>query len=455
MDDPDLLTEVPDVLKRLARVVARAFYTHVDVVIVDALVHHTCVKEEDLLDLLFLDKRILSRSLISLKKDKLVKGITRTEPTGINGRPQKYSFFFINYRSFVNVVKYKLDKMREKIENEEKMAKHRQFYQCPRCESEFGDLDVIHLFDSMDGNLKCSHCGEVLVEDENRANPINATSTVSRLNELTRPIMELIRQTENMKLAPEVLEPEPVVIQHLNVRRMKDARRLTQPIAGEEMWGKSRTPGLNVIHQGVAVEFISGEAARNQMPGREQPDWMVRSTVDSLSNDHSNQAAASSVSNLGVDDGNLLYETRKSKAEKKRAKRQYGESIMADLAAYEKPSKKRKTNLPGASLAGQQSSSDNEASTSEEEIDKPLGLSSKRPAPGEVAAAAALTVQQPQALVTEEANIDDEEDEEVTLKVGDRVVALSDVTDEMIAEMTAEERETYERLAREAAEDFF
>jgi hypothetical protein len=41
MDDPDLLTEVPDVLKKLARVVTRAFYTHVDVVIVDALVHHT------------------------------------------------------------------------------------------------------------------------------------------------------------------------------------------------------------------------------------------------------------------------------------------------------------------------------------------------------------------------------------------------------------------------------
>lgn len=43
----------------------------------------------------------------------------------------------------------------------------------------------------------------------------------------------------------------------------------------------------------------------------------------------------------------------------------------------------------------------------------------------------------------------------MTCQVGDRVVALSDVTDEMIAEMTAEERETYERLAREAAEDFF
>lgn len=36
-----LIAEVPDVLKKLARVVARAFYTHVDVVIVDALVHHT------------------------------------------------------------------------------------------------------------------------------------------------------------------------------------------------------------------------------------------------------------------------------------------------------------------------------------------------------------------------------------------------------------------------------
>jgi transcription initiation factor TFIIE subunit alpha len=141
--------------------------------------------------------------------------MTRSETTGSDGRVQKYSYYFINYRSFVNVVKYKLDKMRERIENEEKMAKHRQFYHCPRCESEFGDLDVIHLFDPMDGNLKCSHCKEILVEDESRSNPINAASTVSRLNEMTRPIIELIRQTENMRLAPEVLEPEPTTIEHL------------------------------------------------------------------------------------------------------------------------------------------------------------------------------------------------------------------------------------------------
>jgi hypothetical protein len=32
----------------------------------------------------------------------------------------------------------------------------------------------------MDGNLKCSHCKEILVEDESRSNPINAASTVSR-----------------------------------------------------------------------------------------------------------------------------------------------------------------------------------------------------------------------------------------------------------------------------------
>ena len=94
------------------------------------------------------------------------------------------------------------------------------------------------------------------------------------------------------------------------------------------------------------------------------------------------------------------------------------DDIMANLVAYEKPSKKSKMATPGARLAGQQSSSDDEASTSEEEIDKqPSDGGKRRPAPGEVAAAAALTVLQPQVPVIEEANIDDEEDEEVTLKV--------------------------------------
>jgi transcription initiation factor TFIIE subunit alpha len=185
--------------------------------------------------------------------------MTRSETTGSDGRVQKYSYYFINYRSFVNVVKYKLDKMRERIENEEKMAKHRQFYHCPRCESEFGDLDVIHLFDPMDGNLKCSHCKEILVEDESRSNPINAASTVSRLNEMTRPIIELIRQTENMRLAPEVLEPEPTTIEHLKKRHTNTHLSQAQLIPGQESWSKTRTPGLDMFQQGINVDFATGQ----------------------------------------------------------------------------------------------------------------------------------------------------------------------------------------------------
>jgi hypothetical protein len=191
-----------------------------------------------------------------------------------------------------------------------------------------------------------------------------------------------------------------------------------------------------------------------QAPTKEQPVWLSRSTVEPLDenpHDFSSQSAASTVPESAAE------VVKKVMKENIGTKRQLDDDIMANLVAYEKPAKKSKMSTPGASFAGQQqSSSDDEASTSEEEIDKqPADGGKRRPAPGEVAAAAALTVLQPQAPVIEEGTIDDEEEEEITLKVGDRTVALSDVTDEMIEEMTAEERETYERLAREAAEDFF
>ena len=45
-----------------------------------------------------------------------------------DGKIFRFSYYYINYKFFVNMVKYKLDQMRKKIENEEKQVRHRLIY---------------------------------------------------------------------------------------------------------------------------------------------------------------------------------------------------------------------------------------------------------------------------------------------------------------------------------------
>lgn len=57
------------------------------------------------------------------------------------------------FRVLVNVVKYKLDHMRRRIEMDERDSTNRASFRCPNCRSTFTDLEANQLFDLMTG--KC------------------------------------------------------------------------------------------------------------------------------------------------------------------------------------------------------------------------------------------------------------------------------------------------------------
>lgn len=61
------------------------------------------------------------------------------------------SVFFCFFRVLVNVVKYKLDHMRRRIETDERDSTNRASFRCPCCFSTFTDLEANQLFDPMTG----------------------------------------------------------------------------------------------------------------------------------------------------------------------------------------------------------------------------------------------------------------------------------------------------------------
>ena len=73
--------------------------------------------------------------------------------TDSEGRTTKHNYYFINYTTFVNVVKYKLDHIRRKIETEERDSTSRASFSCPQCGKVFTDLEADQLFDPYTGKL--------------------------------------------------------------------------------------------------------------------------------------------------------------------------------------------------------------------------------------------------------------------------------------------------------------
>lgn len=208
--DGELLTEIPDELKKLAKYVMRGFYPVEHVLIVDLLVRNVIMKDDDLAELLKFDKKQLRIMLNKLKNDKLLKSTLRVE-TQADGKTNRHNYYFINYKVFVNVVKYKLDKMRQKIESRERESTSKALYRCVNCDKQYNEYDTGDLMDFMTGEMKCTLCGAEVEEDETAAPEKDTYMQIALFNEQMRPLFDLLKEVEHIKLSPEVLEPTPVI----------------------------------------------------------------------------------------------------------------------------------------------------------------------------------------------------------------------------------------------------
>ncbi len=80
--------------------------------------------------------------------------------TDEDGKVTRMNCYFINYKIFVNIVKYKLDHMHKKMETNERDATTRSSFKCTHCSKTFTDLEADQLFDPQtlgfrSGDFKC------------------------------------------------------------------------------------------------------------------------------------------------------------------------------------------------------------------------------------------------------------------------------------------------------------
>ena len=119
------------------------------------------------------------------------------------------------FQTFVNVVKYKLDHIRKRMETQERDATSRASFKCPTCKRSFTDLEADQLYDPIADEFRCYMCHSVVEEDHSALPRTDSRQLMARFNEQMEPFYHLLREVEDVKLDPSLLEPEPTDISHL------------------------------------------------------------------------------------------------------------------------------------------------------------------------------------------------------------------------------------------------
>jgi transcription initiation factor IIE alpha subunit len=198
-------TTVPANLKTLVRMVMRSFYGFELYLCMETLMAYPCIKEENLADLLRLDLKQVHQHLVNLKKEKFINEKSIME-TSTDGRQSKHSCFYINYKMMVNVIKYKLDKIRIQIESEEKQCTSRANFKCTNCHKTYSDLDTKDIFLTM----KCLYCGHDVDEDVSCLPKSTSRNLLAKFNTQMEIVFDLLSRVEHIRLADSILRPDPI-----------------------------------------------------------------------------------------------------------------------------------------------------------------------------------------------------------------------------------------------------
>ncbi|KAK4521201.1 uncharacterized protein ATC70_013146 [Mucor velutinosus] len=269
-----------DTLKALVARVARAFYDPKYIAILDALnnapPNTNGVREEDLVFTLKMTPRDIHRICGKLKEDRLIKMANRMEPRKQDQRLIPKNYYYIDYKEFVDVVKWKMFKMQTLVRDNLRTESENKGYICNNCEKQFTPLDVLSLVDMTDQLFHCDVCEHVLEENDNAENVKGSQQILTKLREQSQPIITLLKQTDSIVI------PSSYIYKHTGGSRASKSDEYELAIAQDTGAGQG-----DII---VDLQMDNEAARRAKMEEAEQkrqqnalPVWHQQSTISGTS----------------------------------------------------------------------------------------------------------------------------------------------------------------------------
>ncbi|TKA58652.1 hypothetical protein B0A49_09069 [Cryomyces minteri] len=251
--------------RTLIRSVVRAFYDTDHTIVVDALMVHSALRDDDLALLMGMNVKPLRRLCGRLKEDGLVSVHSRSELREGSTRPFTRDYYYIHYHNTIDNIKYQIHTLTSRVAA---MA-----------------MDNI---DFTTGGFLCHKCGFTLSNQE-PSEGIAENETVQRLNTQLASLTNLLREIDNTSV-PEN-DWETAMAAQVPVKRDATNQVAKTEVVDEVRSGPGNVQGLAMVAEKIEVALTTaeGESKAKEEAERERkeriakqnllPEWHTRSTV--------------------------------------------------------------------------------------------------------------------------------------------------------------------------------
>lgn len=315
-----------DLAETLIRSVTRAFYTTEHILVVDAILQHSAIRDDDLALLLSMQTKAARKLCAKLKEDGLIAIHSQQEQREGHNRAFTRDYYFVDMHRAIDATKYRLKGMTAELERkhgqkvEEVMA-----LACPRCKMQYTNEDIVGAeFSLEEANFLCKRCGHVLdnIDEESSGSTVRHTGheQMSKLNSQLAPFEDLMRLID----AAEVPENDwdNANAHRIPIRRdqtlnpgarsvVVDSRPVQKTVHGL----KQEVEAAQVIIEGADTPEERERKAKERLRQKEEeakknalPVWYTNSTVGA---GEASAAAASSTAN-GAASSSATTEVKKA-----------------------------------------------------------------------------------------------------------------------------------------------
>ncbi|KAI1100187.1 hypothetical protein F4804DRAFT_55708 [Jackrogersella minutella] len=295
-----------DLAQTLVRHVSRAFYTRPDerrmILILDALVLHTTVKDTDMSYLMALNPKDLNKVYARLKEDHFLRSYSRPELEKGKEKPVTRTYYYIDYRQAIDAIKYRTFMLDKKVQGDHTPQQEKKVYFCNRCKSEWTQLEVLDNMDPIRGFM-CHRCNSILEFDPERQAGGHELST--KLNNQLKFILDVLPRLDTVTI-PE-FDFDTARAASLPVTRPK-GNEAAESVALPNAKPTSVKGMANIGPQNILIDITDADGPTEEEKEAERrkkdkvaqmnalPTWHMTSTVSGMSYSGNNNSAVAAKS---------------------------------------------------------------------------------------------------------------------------------------------------------------
>ncbi|KAL8789026.1 MAG: hypothetical protein Q9195_007046 [Heterodermia aff. obscurata] len=321
-----------DLAKTLIRSVARAFYETRQVLVIDALLVHSALTNEDLALLMGMQQKDLRKSLGRLKEDKMMATHSRQETREGQQRPVNKDYYYIDFHTTIDAIKYRVFNLTKKVQNMYQPSEERKDYHCPRCKANWTQIEVLDKFGPE--GFECHRCGGVLERDERAAGEATGHEKHSKLMSQLSTLLKLLQQIDEEDIPRNDFESAFAVAVPIQRDEQVNPSRATVPVNAV----KAKPATVKGVTQAAAPLGIDLTTASERTAAEQQAEAKRRAAIaaqNKLPEWISNSTVNGDMSAVGIqDEQRRLSNTQTSGVKTEEEEKAVAAELNDEVAAY-------------------------------------------------------------------------------------------------------------------------